>query len=45
MVGGTYFLKKHNIKLQIHENDFIEFENLDITGTPKVLVLNQGKNE
>ena len=45
MVGETYFLRKHNIKLQSHENDFIEFENLDITGTTKLLVLNQGKND
>ena len=42
---GPNFLKKHNIKLQSHGNVFIEFENLDITGTPKLLVLNQGKND
>ena len=37
------FLKKH--KLSSHENVFIEFENLDITGTSKLLVLNKGKND
>ena len=31
---GYNFLKKHNIKLPSHENVFIVFENLDITGTP-----------
>ena len=41
--GGANFLKKH--KLSSHENVFIEFENLDITGTSKLLVLNKGKND
>ena len=40
---GPNFLKKH--KLSSHENVFIEFENLDITGTSKLLVLNKGKND
>ena len=38
-----HFLKKH--KLSRHENVFIEFENLDITGTYTLLVLNKGKND
>ena len=40
---GPNFLKKH--KLSSHENVFIEFENLDITGTSKLLVLKKGKND
>ena len=41
---GLNLLKKHNITLPSHENVFTEFENFDITGTPKLFVLNQGEN-
>ena len=41
---GPDFLKKHDVKLQSHENVCIEFENFVITETPTLLVLNQGKN-
>ena len=41
---GPNFLKKHNIKLNSHENVSIEFENLDITETLTLLVLNQREN-
>ena len=36
---GPNFLKKHNIKLQIHENVSTECENLDNTETSILLVL------
>ena len=36
---GPNFLKKHNIKLNSHENVSIKFENFDITETLTWLVL------
>ena len=44
MWEGPNFLKKNNIKLHSHEGVSIEFENLDITETPTLLVLNQREN-
>ena len=41
---GPNFLKKNSIKLHSHEDVSIEFENLDITETPTLLVLNQREN-
>ena len=34
----------HDIKLQSHENVSIKFENLYVTETATLIVLNQGKN-
>ena len=38
------FLRKHDIKLNSHENFSIEFENFGITETPTLFVLNQREN-